>query len=139
MLPFFLVQTKIKTACACNPLPSPTSHVIRPLLSQSAVFPRGGARCYCCYGNRWLCQFHKNKLFMLRKKEPVTHQQQSIDRKQLKTSGRIHLGIQSLSALNNKTTCILALLSHSCVYMSTNICEKQRFLMVGITERRGIT
>lgn len=78
-----------------------TSHLMWPLLSNTAVLPEEGgslAREHLLWTPRTVVHFsfRKNKLLLLRQRVLVTHQRQSVDRQRLITSGRIHLGTPRL-------------------------------------------
>lgn len=78
-----------------------TSHLMWPLLSNTAVLPEEGgsqARKHLLWTPRTVVHFFppQNKLLVLRQRVLVTHQRQSVDRQRLITSGRIHLGTPRL-------------------------------------------
>ena len=89
----YLAQTAQTHLCVSLSLPA------RPLPSPSAGVPGGGGEAGpdVIVGRLWL--FHKNKLC-------VPHiSSRALTEKQVNTSGRRHLGAQSLSALTNTWNC----------------------------------
>lgn len=127
---FFFAQAKINVlllaASLSLSLSLSTSHLIRPPLSPSAVLPGGGTGCYCCYGNRWLCPFHKNKLFMLLKKSPCH------------TSAAEHLkkttqNIRTDTLGNSGPLCSYSMFLHSGLYINTvfKTGDERRFTWTG--------
>lgn len=74
-LPFFPLHKQTKALLPAVCLYPRTSYLIQPPTPPSAVLPgeRRGNGYYCCYDNRWLCPFHKNKLRMFLKKATAPH------------------------------------------------------------------
>lgn len=123
MLPFFSFTDKNKNTLGCSlslsaslSLSLPPLPILSDPCRRSQLFSQGsvGQDVIVVMVTDGCTRFTKTNFSCSEKKKPpVPHiSSRAFTKKQVKTSGRIHLGMKSPSAPTNKTTCVYSVLSH---------------------------